>query len=111
MNSNATSPQDQLRHATFGAMEPMIWKGDFWAVETSDGLAFVEDEIMGWLPTLEDFREYTEGDPESFQRVKGWGAYLTMPGYLDRTDLAVFNTEDEAIEHLLEQADEYEEEE
>ncbi len=56
---------------------------------------------------LQDFRPYLgEGcDPKgeiiSATCKEGWGAQLTAPGYLDQTDLSVFDTEEEAIEYIV----------
>jgi hypothetical protein len=33
---------------------------------------------------------------------EGWLAYLTMPGYLDRTDYTLHETEEEAHAYLVE---------
>ena len=35
--------------------------------------------------------------------IWGYGARLSAPGYLDCTDWAVFDTEDEAVEYLAEE--------
>lgn len=35
--------------------------------------------------------------------VKGYGAYMSAPGYMDRTDTVVFDTEEEALEYLKEE--------
>ncbi|RME03902.1 MAG: hypothetical protein D6812_04830 [Deltaproteobacteria bacterium] len=32
--------------------------------------------------------------------IEGWGAWLSAPGYLDRTDTMVFESFKDAIEHL-----------
>lgn len=40
------------------------------------------------------------GDFLSVEKVKGYGARLSAPGYLDCTDWTVFKTEDEAWNYL-----------
>lgn len=45
---------------------------------------------------------YTEGTPLSWENVKGYGARLSAPGYLDCTEWTVFDTEEEAREYLAE---------
>jgi hypothetical protein len=45
-------------------------------------------------------RPYTEGTIESWENIKGYGARLSAPGYLDCTEWAVFDTEDEARAYL-----------
>ena len=39
---------------------------------------------------------------EDIRLIKGWGARLTAPGYLDCTSWCVFETRDEARMHLME---------
>ena len=92
--------------ASFGAMIPIGWYGRFWVVETSYGTEFLDGELIGDEPVLDDFTDYVDGEPESFESREGWGCYLSMPGYMDRTDLSVFDTELQAIEYLLEQGGE-----
>lgn len=43
---------------------------------------------------------YTDGEPLSWENIKGYGARLSAPGYLDCTEWAVFDTEEEAREYL-----------
>ena len=52
--------------------------------------------------TIEKIRTYTDGEPQSWENIKGYGARLSAPGYLDCTEWTVFDTEDEAREHLEE---------
>jgi len=41
----------------------------------------------------------------SLERVKGFGARLSAPGYLDATEWAVFDTEQEASDYLADMYD------
>jgi hypothetical protein len=52
--------------------------------------------------TVKKIQPYTEGTPLSWENVKGFGARLSAPGYLDCTEWTVFDTEDEAREYLAE---------
>ncbi len=52
--------------------------------------------------TIEKIRPYVEGKPQSWENIKGYGARLSAPGYLDCTEWTVFDTEDEAREYLEE---------
>jgi hypothetical protein len=56
----------------------------------ADEYAFYEKQI----------RPYVEGTIQSWENVKGFGARLSAPGYLDCTDWAVFDTEGEAKAYL-----------
>lgn len=47
---------------------------------------------------VKDYTENTEID--GITLIEGYGARLTAPGYLDRTEWAVFDTEDEAEAYL-----------
>lgn len=55
--------------------------------------------------------QYTEGEPESWENVQGYGARLSAPGYLDCTEWAVFDTEAEAQRYLDEMYSDDEDEE
>jgi hypothetical protein len=50
--------------------------------------------------TIETIQQYTEGTPQSWENIKGYGARLSAPGYLDCTEWSVFDTEREAREYL-----------
>jgi hypothetical protein len=45
---------------------------------------------------------YVEGNPQSWENIKGYGARLSAPGYLDCTEWSVFATKEEAEEYLNE---------
>lgn len=53
-------------------------------------------------------RQYTEDEPETWENIKGHGARLSAPGYLDCTEWTVFDTPEEAQKYL---DDTYEDEE
>ncbi|MGO8809196.1 MAG: hypothetical protein ACLQJF_07010 [Candidatus Sulfotelmatobacter sp.] len=52
------------------------------------------------LNALRAIRQFVEGEIESWENVKGYGARLSAPGYLDCTEWTVFDTEQEATEFL-----------
>ena len=69
-------------------------------VETSAGTEIVPTDcfLLTKTPHVEDFEDFCEGKPESFELVEGWFAWYSAPGYMDRTDyLGPFATESEAI--------------
>ena len=78
-------------------MEPQITGKERWAqVETNCGTEFVPLEQLG-ITLAADLRDYLEGNRVfSVQQREGYGARLFAPGYLDCTDWAVFDTEDES---------------
>lgn len=52
---------------------------------------------------VSDFESGLEGrEIAEISLVDGWGARLSMPGYMDATDWGVFETQDEAMQYLLE---------
>jgi len=61
--------------------------------------------------TIEKIRPYVEGKPQSWENIKGYGARLSAPGYLDCTEWTVFDTEEEAKAYLDENYPEEEDEE
>jgi hypothetical protein len=50
--------------------------------------------------TIEKIQPYVEDTPQSWENIKGYGARLSAPGYLDCTDWTVFDTKEEAIAYL-----------
>ncbi len=97
-------------------MEQQITDKERWAaVETDCGTEFVPIEQLGiLLPVREDgpewvddcadiLRPYLEGNRVfSVEETTGYGARLSAPGYLDCTQWAVFDTEQEARDYLEE---------
>jgi hypothetical protein len=45
-------------------------------------------------------QQFTDGEPQSWENIKGYGARLSAPGYLDCTEWAVFETGEEALAYL-----------
>jgi len=50
--------------------------------------------------TATDVADFIDGNFIACKIVDGWGARLSMPGYLDATEWCVFPTEEEAQAHL-----------
>jgi hypothetical protein len=85
------------------AMKPEVLFGDWYACETSCGTEFVPASLFrdGVEVTATDLAPYCEGTIDSFERQRGWGARLSMPGYLDATDWTVYATEQQARASLV----------
>ena len=96
-----------------GFMQKQVTGLEDWAeVETNCGTEFVPIEQLGIKLTdnldaesLERariaLRDYVEGSKIlDYQIVKGYGARLSAPGYMDCTEWTVFDTELEAYDYL-----------
>lgn len=90
-------------------MQPQVVFGEWWMVDTDDGVVFIPADIVGDNPTPADFLNYiNEDDPttiDSYELMKGYGARLSAAGYLDCTLWFVFDTENQARQHLKEMYD------
>jgi hypothetical protein len=88
-------------------MQPQIVFDDWWKVEGQDGTTFLPYDLVGPDPTPFSFAQYLEsGKPAiTFEIVKGYGARMSAPGYMDCTPWTVFETEDQAKEYLKETYD------
>ena len=75
-------------------------------VRIADTSLFVRDSETVTHPMSDEERETHRKDshstpkaePQSWENIKGYGARLSAPGYLDCTEWTVFDTEDEARE-------------
>ena len=85
-----------------GFMEPQIELGNWYACEDKHGgTEIVPADLVGETPKLADFALYCEGDIVSFELLKNkYGARLSAPGYMDKTDWSMFDTEEEAQKYL-----------
>ena len=91
-------------------MEPQVSLEDDWMVFDSEdeGIIYInyEDILLRDGPCSD--RKYDlPGCKCIMQRIVGYGARLSAPGYLDCTDWCVFDTEQEAIDYLAETYLEY----
>lgn len=88
-------------------MKPVIEKTDYWEVETTQGTCIIPTDVHGWTAVTLDPNELADyclgdiEDSEPLSRKEGWLARMSAPGYMDCTDWAAFETEDEAVEYLL----------
>lgn len=81
-------------------MQRQIDLGDWYVCETIYGTEIVDVELVN-ARSNEDLQMYCEGTVESFELVKNkFGARLSAPGYMDRTDWVIFDTRKEAQEYL-----------
>lgn len=94
-------------------MEPTVAESSYYIVETTNGTWFVNVDTSGIIDDYDELCDYVEGSISSkeFQSFdaegkpelkKGFIAYMSAPGYLDRTDECAFDTELEAWEYLIE---------
>lgn len=89
-------------------MQPQVYLGEYFRVNTSAGTEFVPCDIIGRTMAVhvEALANYLEGkpdDPEECCDVStGWLARLSAPGYLDCTDWTAHKTEAEARAYLVE---------
>lgn len=108
-----------LERLAAGFMVPSVWEDTMLSVETNCGTETVPDECGDpadyWDDETEEYApafvahvlEYCEGNRvESVERVSGWFARLSAPGYMDCTDMAgPFESESAAEAYLVETYD------
>ena len=84
-------------------MKPAILHGTWWKVDGTMGIWYYPG--LGTygcgMTSVEATEAYGDGADEP-ETIKGYGARLSAPGYMDCTDWLVCATEDEAIHELLE---------
>lgn len=86
-------------------MKKQIVFGTWWKIETNHGTEFIESDLVEGYTTeklKEELLNYIEGNRilEDPELVEGWGVRLSAPGYLDKTEWAVLDSEKEAEEYL-----------
>lgn len=80
-------------------MKPQIMFGEWWRVETTSGIEFVDASFID----KETIPECCEGEIlENPELIEGYGARLSAPGYLDCTSWSVHDTEQDAENELRE---------
>lgn len=92
-----------------GFMKPVVYRGTYIEVETSDGTEIVT------IPMVPDgvcflragnFQEYCHGkiiDPEAQLEIEsGYLARMSAPGYMDCTDWTAHKTQEAAEDYLIE---------
>jgi len=85
-------------------MQPRVFIANVYEVETEVGTELVLEDVAGKGATAEGLSQYLEGDRiESIElKENAVLGHLTAPGYMDQTELEVFETELEAWESLVE---------
>lgn len=92
-------------------MEPEIWHTDWYRADGINGIQYAPAEFVDGdrkrnpdLSLEEAVTLYMEigGSVRNVERISGYGARMTMPGYLDSTEWSVFDTEKEAWDYLKE---------
>lgn len=95
-------------------MTPSIVLGDCWEVQANHGETHYVPASVCSRAAGEDFSMYVEGtideDETPVLRVGVFMAKLSASGYMDQTDLSVFDTLAEAEDYLAETYDDGEEE-
>lgn len=84
-------------------MQPQYTNEDFYEVTTTEGEGWlVPAEGFGDDPDPSDFADYIEfGEPEEIEKVSGWFARLSAPGYMDATEWGgPFKTKKEAKKYI-----------
>jgi hypothetical protein len=78
-------------------------------VETTIGTETIPDDLVHADAAPEDCQMYLEGKPladAELERVSGWFARLSAPGYMDCTEWSgPFESEQEAKEHIRDMYD------
>lgn len=99
-------------------MHPQLTTRDHWLViETTDGVFYLDWEYAGsakeylkdpenisFAAIANELHIYTEVGPEDIHNISdtwGYGARLSAPGYLDSTYWAVFETQKQAAQYLI----------
>jgi hypothetical protein len=86
-------------------MQRILYKERFFQVETDIGTEWVHQSDIGktMQPNNRHLLDFCEGsEVYSVDVIDGWAAYLSAPGYMDRTQLAVFPRKNDAIRYLRE---------
>jgi hypothetical protein len=83
-------------------MKKQIEFGKWVEVETTHGTQWIPQYVVGLQSVFsaDDVADYIEGKFISAELVTGYGARLSMPGYMDCTEWTVYETEQEAKEGL-----------
>lgn len=87
---NPLSRADLLTYVSNGEfMQPNIYRGEIFEVFPENGESYYTTE-------------YPEDEnPENVERLNGYYAYVSANGYMDMTEVGLFETEAEAIDALI----------
>jgi hypothetical protein len=83
-------------------MQKQIRYDRWFLIDTSEGTVAIPQDYIGKTLqiTASDVEDYIHGNFLGFEVVDGYGARLSMLGYLDCTEWTVFKTEEEADQYL-----------
>lgn len=83
-------------------MEKQVIYDRWIVIDTSNGTTAIPQALIGLQTqfTGEDVAPYIDGQFISAELVDGYGARLSMPGYMDCTEWTVFTTEQDAWKFL-----------
>jgi hypothetical protein len=88
-------------------MQKQIIYTRWYEIDGNEGITFVPQDVVHspghytMSPSKEDVQDYYSGTRiDSIRVVDGYGARLSMPGYLDCTEWSVFSTKEQAAEYL-----------
>ena len=90
------SKRSRKRVVKEGFMEPEIYYGTAYEVDTTHGTEIIPVDVVGAVTDIQQLRDYCEGDPLSFREVTGWIGRYQAPGYLDSTPWAIYDSAEEA---------------
>jgi len=89
-------------------MQPEVYHGRAFVVETTTGTWIVPADLIGALVRIDDgsidtrLADFVEGTVQSWKLETGWLARMSMPGYMDCTDWTLHRTRTEAHAFLKE---------
>lgn len=87
-------------------MQPVVYVGDFYRVETSEGSEIVPAELAYTPKTADDMRDYLQGEPDDIDapivKESGYLARMSAAGYMDCTDWTAHDSESDAWQYLIE---------
>lgn len=84
-------------------MQRQVEYGEWVRVDSCHGVTHIPREIVGKEVTAETVAPYLEHEADEnddMEVVFGHGARLSAPGYMDRTEWCVFETDKEAEAYL-----------
>jgi hypothetical protein len=114
MTLSASDRERGLARLEKGFMTPDIYQGDVWEVSADHGSTYyVPAHLVGAEPdtdTLQDCVESVidtddDGNPIAELKSGVWLTRLSASGYMDCTDWSIHDSEDEAIDYLIDTYD------
>lgn len=87
-------------------MQPRVWHATYYIVETSNGTEYIDANLIYGAPSIDKLAPFCAGkiidEDTTWEERTGWLAQMSAPGYMDQTDVCGYDTEEEALEALLE---------